>query len=317
MTYRLVTLIVAFAASLWVTTASPGAIVSAKPTAEVIGKPVESPASTPKPDMLYATGEGAMASAKEQPNRAKAYLAAKAYAKMQAIANLVQLAKGTIIEYTSHGQNYIADTFIKEQISGVLDSVQVVLVSKRSVEKDIIVAVTVRAPKPLPPTPPPAPVQPSITDVTSSTYVPTWLAAKSDSKCPVPQPGEYTSVIVDAQGLGASRCMSPKILRPDGSEVWGTVKSDYDFVCEHGIVAYARNRSDTCTNVRAGGAPLIVRALRTGDTPSKGDVVISAADAAAIEDANRKTHFLDDYRVIIIVNRVDSFSGMKTNSAKR
>ena len=77
------------------------------------------------------------------------------------------------------------------------------------------------------------------------------------------------------------------------------------------------SRSDACTNIRAGGTPLIVRALGTGDTPSKGDVIIAAADAAAIEDANRKTHFLDDYRVIIIVDRVDSLAGMKTNSARR
>ena len=94
MTYRSVILIVAFAASSWVSTASPGATVSAKPTAVAIAKPDMSPASDPKLDMLYATGEGAMASTKEQPNRAKAYLAAKAYAKMQAIANLVQLGQG-------------------------------------------------------------------------------------------------------------------------------------------------------------------------------------------------------------------------------
>lgn len=294
-------LITMFAFAAWAATGPP-----AKPAAPAHAR-----------NMLYATGEGAMASAKEQPNRAKAYLAAKSYAKMQAIANLVQEAKGTIIEYTSTGRNYVAESFIKEQINGVLDSVRVVAVSKRSVEKDIIVAVTVRAPKPLPPKPPPTPAEPTPIEKTASAFTPTWLVAKDSDKCPVTEPDGYTSLIIDAQGLGASRCMSPKILRTDGSEVWGTVKTDHDFVCEYGIVAYARSRGDACTNMRAGRKPLVVRALRVGDSADKGAVVISPSDAAAIIDADRKTHFLDDFRVIVVVDRVDSFLGMKANSARR
>ncbi|MHB1463462.1 MAG: hypothetical protein ACYC1M_19455 [Armatimonadota bacterium] len=61
-------------------------------------------------EMIYATGEGAIPNSSEQPNRAKAYLEAKSYAKMQAVANLVQKARGTLIEMTSVGKNYAADT---------------------------------------------------------------------------------------------------------------------------------------------------------------------------------------------------------------
>jgi len=306
MVYRIIAVLLVLttlALASWAASTPPGVTPDAKPV--------------PPPDMLYATGEGAMASAKEQPNRAKAYLAAKAYAKMQAIANIVQEAKGTMIEYTARGQNYIAEAFIKQQINGVLDSVQVVSVSKRSVEKDIIVAVTVRAPKPLPPKPPPAPAEPPPIEKPAPVFTPTWLAAKDSGKCPITQPDGYTSLIIDAQGLGLSRCMSPKILRPDGSEVWGTVKSDHDFVCEYGIAAYARSRSDAYTSVRAGGKPLVIRALRVGDSADDGDVVISSSDAAAIIEADRVTHFLEDYRVIIVLDRVDSFAGIKTNSARR
>jgi hypothetical protein len=265
-------------------------------------------------EMLYASGEGAIPSATEEPNRAKAYLQAKAYAKMQAIANLVQLAKGTIIEYTSKGENYVADAFIKQQINGVLDSIQVVSVSKRSVEKDIIVAVTVRAPKPLPPKLTPASITPP--EAAKTAFAPTWLRA-DPNECSLEHPDGYTSVIIDAQGLNVCRSMSPRILRPDGSEVWGTMKSDYDFICDHGIVAYARNRADASTSIRAGTNPLVVRAIRAGNIPGKGEVVVSSTDARLIEEADSETKFLEDFRVIVIVDSVDSFTAMNTNSARR
>lgn len=254
--------------------------------------PDDSPALPQSQQMLYATGEGAVADAEEQPNRAKAYLQAKAYAKMQAIATLLETAKGTIIDLSSKGENFKADTKIKQEIKGVLDSVEVVAVTKRYVGKDTIVAVTVRAPKPTP------------TDLSKPAKVlpPTWLRETSDAEqAPAGIPGAYTSVIIDAQGLEISRCMSPKILRPDGTEIWGTVKSDYDFISDYGIVAYAKTRVEAMSSVRAGSNPLILRALARGDAASNGDVVLSYNDADMLERANQQAKFLEDFRVIVVV----------------
>ncbi len=283
------------------------ALVTANSSSASVGEASKKSISRP---MLYATGEGAVANAKEQPNRAKAYLEAKAYAKMQAIAAIVQEAKGTLVEYTSQGNNYMAETLIKQEIKGVLDSVAVVAVSKRSIDKDMIVAVTVCAPKPLQPkaikTPEPKNVAPANLNV----FTPTWVSNTNGKKDPANYAGKYTSVIIDAQGLGVNRSMSPKILRSDGSEVWGTVKSDYDFISDYGIVAYTKTRGEALASKRAGDNPLIINAIGVGSSPSNADVIISSTDAKLLEEANGQARFLEDFRVIIIVGAVSSSNSL-------
>lgn len=274
------------------------AVVSPK-ASSVIPKPSELDAT---PDMLYATGEGAMPSEKEQPNRAKAYLQAKAYAKMDAIAALAQAIKGVLISYTSTGENYIAETKIKEEIKGVLNCVQIVSVKKRAEGKDAIVEVTVRAPNPL--------KQRSLKQskietsqkskttavAASKPVIPSWVAGTDRTA------SGYSSVIIDAKGYHIARSMSPRIIRSDGSEVWGTVKADPDFVCEHGIVAYVRSRPEAFSNRRAGDNPLIIRAIGRGPARSGSDIVVSDADAAKLLSEDRRTGFLGEYRVIIVVD---------------
>lgn len=241
-------------------------------------------------NMLYAMGEGAMPTAKEQPNRAKAYLQAKAYAKMCAIASLVQEAKGTMIEYCATGEDFAADARIKQQINGMLDCVQVVSAKKRPEGKDTIVEVTVRAPKPQPPEP----------AKISEPCTPTW-ATGDEGAYKTSSSGGYTSVIIDAQGLRIAKSMSPKIVRSDGSEVWGTIKVDMDTLCEYGIAAYARTRGEAFANRRAGSRPLVIRALGRGHSPSKADAVVSDYDAEALLTADRASHFLSDLRVVFVV----------------
>ncbi|MGB9619223.1 MAG: hypothetical protein ACPL7K_02285, partial [Armatimonadota bacterium] len=193
--------------------ASKAQMASAKPGQGAVNKLM---ALLPRLDLrqefIYATGEGAMPNAKEQPNRAKAYLQAKAYAKMQAIASLAQELKGTMISYCSTGQGYMAEAQIKQEIKGVLDCVRVVGARKRAEGKDTIVEVTVRAPKPVLARTPPvadanAPTRPAL---------PSWAApagtGQSESARP-PRPEQagaardhgFTSVIIDAQGLGVRK----------------------------------------------------------------------------------------------------------------
>ena len=289
---------------------SGAAVAPAKPAAAVARTLVALlPRLEFRPEMIYATGEGAMPSPKEQPNRAKAYLQAKAYAKMQAIASLVQEIKGTIISYCSTGQGYVADAQIKQEIKGALECVRVVGTRKRAEGKDTIVEVTVAAPKPalpkLQPLPEPKPA--------GKASLPSWVsAAAGDSSNARPSKPEqagaaqdngFTSVIIDAQGLGVRKSMSPKILRPDGSEVWGTVKVDPDFLAEYGICAYARSRSEAFANRRAGDNPLVIRARSRGRSAAGSEVVISNSDADLLLAENARSGFLNEFRVIIIVDR--------------
>ncbi|MDH7603099.1 MAG: hypothetical protein QHI38_13245 [Armatimonadota bacterium] len=257
---------------------------------------------TAKPEMIYATGEGAMPSAKEEPNRAKAYLQAKNFAKMQALANLAQEIKGTLISYRADGKAFIADAEIKQEIKAALDCVRVVSTRKRLEGNDVIVEVTVAAPKPSAPKLLPGG---SSTGGQPQSAYPSWVTSASNNEAGIypSESGNYTSLIVDAQGLGLRRTMCPKILRPDGSEVWGTVKVDPEFAVEHGICAYVKSYSEALANRRAGNRPLTVRAQSAVGLPTRVNVVVSYEDADLIVREDARCSFLKDFRVIFIVDR--------------
>ncbi len=115
------------------------------------------------------------------------------------------------------------------------------------------------------------------------------------------EPGKpYTSVIIDATGFGLERCMSPKIRRADGSEVWGTVKVDPDFVEEHGIVGYAKTLDEAKKSDRCGSNPMIIKATALAGGAFHSDPVISNADADLLLAENKLGKFLDKFNVIFI-----------------
>ena len=115
------------------------------------------------------------------------------------------------------------------------------------------------------------------------------------------EPGKpYTSVIIDATGLGLDRCMSPKIRRTNGSEVWGTVKVDLDYVEEHGIVGYAATLDDAKKCDRCGSNPMIIKATAVAGGAFHSDPVVSDPDADLLLAENKLGKFLDKFNVIFI-----------------
>ncbi len=94
-------------------------------------------------EMLYATGEGAVPTAQEEPNRARANLKATDYAKMDAIANLLMLLEGTSISYEATGKDYMADASLRQKIEGYLRNVEILKKEKITEEGSAIIRVTV------------------------------------------------------------------------------------------------------------------------------------------------------------------------------
>jgi hypothetical protein len=130
-------------------------------------------------------------------------------------------------------------------------------------------------------------------------------ASESKVTAPTAQPAEneqkgpFTSVIIDAQGYGVSRCMSPTIRRPDGSIVWRGREAAPGTVIESGIVAYTESMEAARSHERCGANPLVIKAVAaTG--PSASDIVISVEDAARLLAENNQTKFLDQFKVIIV-----------------
>lgn len=121
---------------------------------------------------------------------------------------------------------------------------------------------------------------------------------------PERKPGPYTGLVVDTRGLKVEHAMAPKIVTPDESEVWAGRNATRDLVLDSGIVSYMTTM-DMALNAdisRAGNNPLVVRAVgRHGSF--KANAVISDADAQTVLGENDKTKFLDQFRVVFVVDK--------------
>jgi len=122
---------------------------------------------------------------------------------------------------------------------------------------------------------------------------------------PAPTEGPYTGLIIDCRGLGVETSMCPKIVRPDGSEVWGTIAGiSSDVVIQQGIVGYVPTLEAAKASPRAGDNPLIIRAIGAHGGGRKANAVVSEKDAELILLAAKRSNpnFLESYRVTFIVD---------------
>jgi len=265
-------------------------------------------------NLVYiATGDGAMPSPQEEPNRARAKLKAKKYAEMAAIANLLMAIDGTTIDYEATGKDFMADATIKQKIDGYVKNVQISKDWKENVEGSTIVVVEVRAPmfknngpgqiflREAPPEEPSTTVETSVKVVLKPDKVVkmTNLVVK-----PSLEEKPYTGCIIDASGYKLERCMSPRIRKQDGSEVWGTVHVSPDMVLDRGIVSYATSLAGAKSNPRAGSRPLILRATGRAGGRFFSDPVLSDDDASLLLAEDAKSGFLDKFNVVFVKDPV-------------
>ena len=267
--------------------------------------------------MITAKGEAAMASSSKEPNRARAYLKAKTYARMLAVAHLLAAIEGTRIDYEATGKDAMdVDETVRQKIEGFVQGVEITDESRKSFEGDTIVTVVVGTRMYGKSRPGTMLLQAeSQRDVDSDTEQPSVDPTKTVEPVlqrsevetfPAVQQGPFTSIIIDTRGLKVCPAMSPKIRRMDGSEVWGTVSVSPEFAVETGIVAYERSIDSAKHNARCGANPLIIRAVsRAGIGASKCDPVISDEDAARLLSENANTKFCDKFNVIFVVDPVN------------
>jgi hypothetical protein len=145
-------------------------------------------------------------------------------------------------------------------------------------------------------------LRPTADDKRGSLVIPVTLDAPASIVTPLISKGPFTSLIVDARGLGIDRAMSPRILLPDGTELYRGEAASPDFAIESGIVSYTTQWETAKANGRAGDNPLVVRAIARADTVDKSDVVLSQEDAKRVLDEDTKTKFLKHFKVIFIID---------------
>lgn len=115
------------------------------------------------------------------------------------------------------------------------------------------------------------------------------------------EPGKpYTSVIIDATGLGIERFMTPKIQRANGNAVWGTAEVAHDFAVEHGVVGYACSMDDAKKSDRCGANPMIIKATARAGGEFRSDPILTDADADLLLAEDKIGKFLDKFNVIFI-----------------
>ncbi len=118
------------------------------------------------------------------------------------------------------------------------------------------------------------------------------------------EPAErYTSVIIDARGLGLERSMCPKIRRPDGSTVYDGGDCTPDFAIEKGVVGYATSVEKARCMDRAGSRPLVIVAQDRHDQPLSSDPIITDDDADYLAKCAKRNGFFKKYNVIFLIDK--------------
>lgn len=113
--------------------------------------------------------------------------------------------------------------------------------------------------------------------------------------------GVYTGIIVDVKGLGVRPAMAPKIMDENNNEIYGSKYVSRDWAVKIGMVGYDKDVNRARTNDRVTANPLVVKGISASGA-NKADVVVSAADAAAIQGAAANMNFLDKCKVMFILD---------------
>jgi len=130
------------------------------------------------------------------------------------------------------------------------------------------------------------PAPPADTTILPGPDSPTYPSTSRDQKWP------FTGLIVDCRGLGIRHTMAPRILRPDGSEVWGTVSGVPEEILQKifqtGVVGYVSDLDLARKTPRVGENPLLIRAIgRQGSFGAH--AVVTNEDAEWILRENKET----------------------------
>lgn len=252
---------------------------------------------------IEASGEGVVPSSSEEPNRAKALLKAKNYAKMSAIAAVYMALDGTTISYESSGKDFMSDTVIRMRIDGYVRNVEVIDEKKVTEGADTIIVVTVRVPMYGD-----NGVMPAVFDNALGKHG-KMKDIKSDPSNPDNSPsintnakGPFTSLIIDCIGLKLEKAAIPVMRRIDGSELFpaGSIKYDDNRMKSQGFVVYTITLDDAKRMKNAGNNPLIVKGRAKTGSRYLCDIMISDSDAQRIVEENKTSKFVEKCNLFVV-----------------
>ncbi len=208
-------------------------------------------------------------------------------AKLDALRNLMETVKGMNLTSETTVRNAMTENdVIQTHVSGIVKNFKVTdtrYLSDGSVEVDVEIPVT---------------------GILTDALLPAVGGAQ-----PVSYPNAggiapnttYTGLVIDARGLGLHPAMAPKVLDENGNEVYGTGYVSRDYAVQIGVVGYEKDLNRAKKNERVTDNPAVVKALKVSGT-NKTDVVISNADAARITAAAKNLNFMQQCKVMLILD---------------
>lgn len=111
--------------------------------------------------------------------------------------------------------------------------------------------------------------------------------------------GPYTGVILDCTGLKYTPALLPKLVTPDGVEIWGTAGVNAQLILEKGLAEPAASLRAAVASPRVGVMPLIIRPVGTCGA-LRGDLVLSEDDAQRLREQDAEAHFLATLSIVIL-----------------
>lgn len=110
----------------------------------------------------------------------------------------------------------------------------------------------------------------------------------------------YTGLIIDATGTGFQPVLYPVVISELGTPVYSALFISREFAVQRGVCRYTYNADALETAKWVGPHPIKIKGLRKGGT-GNGSIVVSRADADAMEDLTERHAFMRECRVVILL----------------
>ena len=240
---------------------------------------------------ITATGIGAPNP--DAPNMAVKRAGAINAAKMYAIRDMLATVKGMYLSSESTVENYMTTSdVVKTQVEGIAKAFK--MVGKPHYFEDGSVEVTVVMS-----------LSGDLSDVAmggQSFDTDAPVVSEADYKLSdIVTPGVYTGLIIDCRAVQLRPALSPKVFSKAGTEVYGSANVSKEFAVQQGMLGYLKDVEQAKQNSRVVGNPYVIKAIGVKGT-NKADIIISDEDAAKIKELSSKLNFLQECRVIAIIN---------------
>jgi len=111
--------------------------------------------------------------------------------------------------------------------------------------------------------------------------------------------GTATGLVIDGRGLGLRPALLPKIVDPQGQEIYvGQVVTRTNAV-EQGVAGYAKDVNAAANNFRVTDNPVVFKGISAAGA-AKTDVMLAQGDAQSLRQLSGRGDFLQYCRVIIV-----------------